>query len=210
MEGWSIEKIKEGFEKFYKEYNRYPTAHEIDSYSYLPSSRQIQRKYGGLPKIRKALNLSGPSDFTKGPYSSQRARKIGARDNKFGQVVYKYLINHFGEGFVHRKYFFVDDKRTQTDFYIYYDKGTFSVDIFYPKDIKSLIGCINSKLKTYKSQIMLEYQVIFLMMNDDINDEEIKRALSQKKNPLHKNQHILKYKQFKEFCNSKNKLSVGD
>ena len=202
MERWTIEKIKDGFERFYKEHKRFPTAHEIDSYAYLPSSRQIQRKYGGLPELRKVLKLSGPLDFTKGQYSSERARKISLRGHVYKEAVSLYLVNHLGEESVHRDYFFIDDRRTRTDFFIDYNKKSFIVDIFYPTNYKNLIGCINSKLKAYKSKIMLEYPTIFLMMNEDISKEEIERVLSQKKNILHKNQEVMTYGQFKEFCAS--------
>ncbi|MES2971937.1 MAG: hypothetical protein V4702_06475 [Patescibacteria group bacterium] len=45
---WTIEEIKAGFEAFVKDYGRYPTALEIDAYEFLPSSRSLQRSYGGL------------------------------------------------------------------------------------------------------------------------------------------------------------------
>jgi len=209
MEKWTIDTIKEGFEIFFKEYNRYPTAHEIDSYKHLPSSRQIQRKFGGLPAIRKELKLLGPINFTMGTYSKERARKINRRSHKIEGEVYLYLLNKFGKVFVHREFFFIDDKRTRTDFYIYYKGGTFSVDVFYPENYKNMIGCINSKMRTYKSEIMINYPVIFLMMNDEITEEEIEKIIDRKKKPIHKNQKIMNYKQFKKFCSSKKRLAVG-
>ncbi|OHA45886.1 MAG: hypothetical protein A3A80_04405 [Candidatus Terrybacteria bacterium RIFCSPLOWO2_01_FULL_44_24] len=45
---WDLEKIKQGFDLFYKENGRYPTTFDVDDYKYLPSSRQIQRNFGGL------------------------------------------------------------------------------------------------------------------------------------------------------------------
>ena len=39
---WTIEKIKNGFEKFYAENKKYPTADEINDFNSLPSSRQIE------------------------------------------------------------------------------------------------------------------------------------------------------------------------
>jgi hypothetical protein len=48
---YSIEELRNGFEHFYQENGHYPTAPEIDRCKYLPSARQIQRNFGGLPKL---------------------------------------------------------------------------------------------------------------------------------------------------------------
>jgi uncharacterized short protein YbdD (DUF466 family) len=205
---WTIEKISAGFEKFKKEHDRYPTALEIDSYAHLPSSKQLQRRFGGLIEIRKQLKLDGPTDFTKGAHSSERARMIGKRAHKVEKGIYDYLVNLFGKPFVHREYFFTDDHRTRTDFFIYCKNGNFSVDVFYPKDKKNLIGCLNSKMKTYGYAIMINYPVIFLMMNEEITAEEINDILERKKNKLHKQQRVMTYEQFEQFCTGKTPLSV--
>ncbi|MEI6397011.1 MAG: hypothetical protein WCO48_02990, partial [Candidatus Taylorbacteria bacterium] len=168
IEKWNLEKIRGGFEKFYHEHNRYPTTPEIDIYPFLPSSRQLQRRFGGLPTLRKLIGLSGPTDFTTGEYGSKRALEINKRANMLEQMVYEYLIERFGKPFVHREYFFTDDRRARTDFFVYWQKGNFAVDVFYPKDKKNFLGCLNSKLRTYKTTQLLKYPVIFLMMNDDI------------------------------------------
>lgn len=199
---WTIEKIKEGFESFYKEHGRYPTSVEVDRYAKLPSSRQIQRSFGGLPAIRELLKLKGQIDFTKGKHSSERAFMINKRAHKVEHEVYEYLIGLFGKPFVHREFFFNDDRRTRTDFYVYYDKGNFSVDVFYPGDTQSMNVCINSKLKSYKA-FQTSYPTIFLMMNDSISEEKIKRVLQNKKNKLRANQEVMTFDQFKIFCKAK-------
>jgi hypothetical protein len=205
---WTIERIKEGFNKFYSLHKRYPTTTEIDSFPSLPSSRQIQRRFGGLPALRKQLNLSGPTDFTTGQYSSDRAHSINDRSHKLEQTVYEFLIDRFGKPFVHREYFFTDDKRTRTDFFVYWEKGNFAVDVFYPKDKHNLLGCLNSKMRTYKTNQLLNYPVIFLMMNDDIGREKIALILSNKKIKLRSNQSVMLYDQFKDFCKEKSKMKV--
>ena len=198
---WTLEKIKSGFKSFYNEYGHYPTSHEIDSYSKLPSARQIQRSFGGLVGIRKSIGLKD-LDFTKGKYSSNRAHKINERAHKTEQEVYSYLIKHFGVEFVHREYFFNDDRRNRIDFFIYYKDGSFSVDVFYPDNIRIVNGCLNSKLKTYKG-LILEYPIIFLMMNESISKEELKNLIKNKKSILKSNQRIMTYMEFKDFCESK-------
>jgi len=204
---WTIEKIAEGFDKFKTENGHYPTATEIDMCSYLPSSRQIQRRFtGGLPELRKQLKLDCPTDFTKGEYSSMRAHTIGKRAHQLERIVYEYLIEHFGRPFVHREYFFMDDRRSRTDFFIYFQKGNFSVDVFFPKDRRSLAGCLNSKMRTYGQNAMLQYPVIFLMMNDDISEEEVVKILAQKKKKLHAYQQVMTFTELKKFCAHKTPL----
>ena len=55
--GWSFEDLKSGFEQFYKVHKRYPTSRETDNFEFLPTSRSIQRRFGGLVETRKVLNL---------------------------------------------------------------------------------------------------------------------------------------------------------
>ncbi len=205
---WTIEKIAEGFEKFNAEHGRYPTSFEIDQYPDLPSSRQIQRQYGGLPNLRGQLKLSGPQDFTKGEYSSLRAKTIGKRAHQLEKKIYDYLVEHFGVPFVHREYFFVDDRRSRTDFFIYHKNGNFSVDVFFPKDKRNLTGCLNSKMRTYSHGAMIQYPVIFLMMNEEISKEEVMEILSQKRNKLKSFQIVMTYAELVQFCKSKE--SIGN
>lgn len=201
---WTLEKIAKGFEKFKTEKGRYPTAVEIDECAYLPSSRQIQRRFaGGLPGLRKQLKLSGPEDFTKGAYSSERARLIGKRAHQLEKTVYDYLVARFGKAFVHREYFSTDDRRTRTDFLVYCKNGNFCVDVFFPKDQKNLIGCLNSKMRTYGYAEMREFPVIFLMMNSDISREEIDKILERKKRKLNGRQHVMTMEELRKYVQKK-------
>jgi len=97
---WTDEAIKKGFERFFAEHERYPTTPEIDSSHYLPSSRQLQRRFGGVPVIRERLGLP-ISDFTKGSARSEMAINIGERGRKEEQIIYKILTDYFGEVFIH-------------------------------------------------------------------------------------------------------------
>ena len=157
--GWSFEDIKKGFEQFYKLHKRHPTSREVDNFEFLPTSRSIQRRFGGLVEIRKALGLKSSSDFRTGEYCSQRAKKINERAHRLRK---KFILFdwHFWYRVVHREYFFTDDRRTRTDFFIYNKMETFC-DVFYPNDRHNFIGCLNSKMHTYGSKTMLQYPVIF-------------------------------------------------
>lgn len=205
---WTIEKIAEGFQKFHDEHGRYPTAQEVDTYAHLPSSKQIQRNFGGLVAIREQLKLKGPTDFTKGSYSSTRAKEVGLRAHRTERTVYDMLVEHFGVQFVHREYFFVDDRRTRTDFYIHSKNGNFCVDVFFPKDKRNLTGCLNSKMRTYSHASMLEYPVIFVMMNEMITEEDVKKILAQKIKKLKKEQHVMTFGELQKYCKTKIPLRV--
>jgi hypothetical protein len=194
---WSIKKIKEGFENFYREHGHHPTAHEIDAYPGLPTSRSIQRSNGGLVTLRKQLNLGGQIDFTTGKHSSARAHIIGQRAHATEKEVYDCLIKQFGQMRVHREFMFTDDRRTRTDFYVYCTEGNFSVDVFYPKDKYNLAGCLNNKMRTYRGAT-LQYPVIFLMMNPDI-EEIVSRLVENKKNKISRHQRVMTLARFKDF-----------
>ena len=206
---WTLEKIADGFKKYYAEHGRYPTAHEVDAYPHLPSSKQIQRNFGGLVAIREQLKLKGPTDFTKGEYSRNRAKEVGARAHSTERVVYDLLVGHFGTPFVHREYFFVDDRRSRTDFFIHCKNGNFCVDVFYPKDRKNLIGCLNSKMRTYGQGTVLEFPVIFVMMNEHILAGEIKEILANKINKLRKEQCVMTLRELEEYIKTKTPLKVA-
>lgn len=82
---WTIEKIKEGFERFEKENGRLPRALEVDSISYLPSARQIQRAFGGLVELRKLIGYED-NNFSAGKHRS----KIGLESNAAVKMERKY------------------------------------------------------------------------------------------------------------------------
>lgn len=203
QKAWQIEDLNRGFKKFYEIHGYYPASHEIDAFEFLPSARSIQRRFGGLVNIRKDLGLNTQLDLRMGEHSSKRAKKINARAHKIEKEIYDYLADIFGIEFVHREHFFTDDRRTRTDFFIYCKDGNFSVDVFFPKDRHNFIGCLNSKMKTYKDVNMLQYPVIFLQMNENISQEEIKNILERKKNKLSPQQKVMVFAEFKEFCKDK-------
>lgn len=205
--GWKIEDVATGLEHFYKLNKRYPTAQEIDKFEFLPSSRSIQRKFGGIVNVRKQLNLSGQHNFTEGSHSSKRSFKINKRAHYTEKEIYRYLVNRFGTHFVHREYFPLDDRRSRVDFFVYHKQGAFLVDVFYPDSRPNLIGCLNSKMNKYK-EAQNEYPVIFLQMNKEINSFELEDIVKNKKNKLKRNQYLMDIESFKSFCVSKDALEV--
>lgn len=165
---WDIEKIKEGFEKFQIQHGRLPTSPEIDQLEYLPSSRQIQRKFGGLEKLR---NLLGYKDthFGKGKFRGQIANRSNIRGRDTELVLEKILRDKFGEVFVHTEKIF-DDSKNRVDFYIYSPDGNFGIDIFYTETMRDLQKNINIKIDKYKN---FKESLYFVVGNNNFTQETI-------------------------------------
>lgn len=148
MTKWTIEKIKSGFEQFYKENGRLPTAPEIDSLPYLPSSRQIQRGFGGLERLRKKLGYE-QTNFGRGIFRSNIATKSNKQGRDSEIKLEKILKEKFHEVFVHTEKIF-DDTKNRVDFYIYSPDGNFGIDIFHTGTMRDLQKNINLKINKYK------------------------------------------------------------
>lgn len=205
---WSLEELAAGLQSFYQKHQHYPTATEIDTYPYLPSSRQIERRFGGLVSLRRQLKLKSQFDLREGSHRSNKAREINQRANLLEQEVYLFLIKVFGREFVHREYFFSDDRRTRADFFVYDTDGGFCVDVFYPSNRRNLSGCLNSKLNKYQSERMKEYPVIFLQMNKEIDQETLGGLVKNKKKILGNTQSLMGWVDFTNFCSQRTPLKV--
>lgn len=190
---WDLEKIKQGFELFYKEHGRYPTAFEIDDYKYLPSSRQIQRGFGGLKKLRGLLGLD-IIDFTRDETRSSSAKLIGRRGKQWEQKLEEDLINHFGELFVHREKF-INQINIRPDFVVYAKNKTFAIDIFYPIDIRSLVRSVNIKERVYKN-MNLNMNIYFIYANPEIYTQDVDLFLKRKITQLTQNIHLIALETF--------------
>jgi len=173
----------------------------MDQCPYLPNRKTIERKFGGMLRFRELLSLEGQVDYTTGAYSSDRAKMIGKRAHEMEKKVYDELVLRFGRPFVHREYFFTDDRRTRADFYVYGLKKNFLVDIFYPKDRRNMIGCLNNKYKKYLTISRATSEpVLFVMMNEDMNEGDIRDVVSGRKRKLLSHQSVITFKQFIEYC----------
>jgi hypothetical protein len=205
---WNLENLRIGFEKFFEENGRYPTASEIDKYTHLPTSRSIERSFGGLVVLRKTLGLTGQRDLRTGVHSTERAHMIGKRAHASELQVYLYLKGLFGEPFVHREYFFADDARTRADFFVYTAEGNFCVDTFFAANYRNVSGCINSKLGKYNAASMRRFPVIFLQMNPEILQREVDLLISRKEKKLTDTQSLLCWEEFEKYCSSRSALKV--
>ncbi len=196
-------------EKFRLQFGSYPTATEFEDCSYLPSARQMQRRFGGMMSLRKTLGLEGQLDLTRGIHSSNRAREINKRSHVKEKEVYDYLVSAFGKPFVHREYLFDEQRRVRADFLIYTKQGEFMIDISYPKDLHSLTGCLNAKMRTYDKNLVINHTVIFLMINTLIREEDLERVIRNKTEKLRGYQRLMGMDGFKRFCDSQTALKLS-
>ena len=206
---WTLRELEAGLQQFYKGHGRYPTASEVDSYQHLPSARTVERKFGGLVALRRQLRLRGQADFRGGEHSSERAFRINKRAHETEEKVFSLLKGRFGREFVHREYFFTDDKRTRADFFVYDAKTGFCVDVFYPENRRNLLGCLNSKLNKYRPSLMHQYPVIFLQMNEGIEQAVLDQLVNNKKRALGSGQHLMSWPAFQSFCKLRNPLKIS-
>lgn len=192
---WTIEKIREGFKRFFEENKRYPTTIDIDKCNYLPSSRQIQRRWkGGVRQLRQELNLT-ETDFTKGKLRSDTATYIGSRGINKEREIQKILIDRFGEICVHEQKPF-NNYSGRFDFVVYGKNKKFAVDVFFPIHKNSLTGCINSKQRLYKE---INFDVILLQANPEIQQEQLDSLAISKENQLSKNIILLSIENFLKY-----------
>ena len=102
---WTVEKIKEGFDRFIKEKGRLPKSLEIDELDYLPSRKLIERNFGGLEKLRGELGYLD-THFGKGKFRSEIAHRVNTSGRNIELALEKLLKDKFGEVFVHTEKIF--------------------------------------------------------------------------------------------------------
>lgn len=195
---WNEHKIQEGFQRFYNENGHFPTASEIDKCSYLPSSREIQRNYGGLIKFRTKLGLRDEDiNYSQGKFRSNIASVSNKISLTAEKTVSDFLTNLYGEICVHEQKKYGDGKNT-VDFFVYGKTANFGVEVFNTYTLRDLSGNLNIKLKKYYD---FPYRLCFVVMGGDFKQEDIDKLVSNKKHlPLLTNMTCMKYEVFKEKC----------
>ena len=186
---WSLDNLRDGFLYFLKINGRLPTAHEIDKFDFLPSSRQIQRKFGGLEKLRDELNLGGPNNFTKGEYRSGIAKKTYERAVDYEERFYYYLISLIPEIRVHEQHRMRPAKKS-VDYFIYTNEFSgVGIDLFYADSVINMQNVVNVKLKTYEKVEDPLYLIV--INNKNITQEQIDDSMKNRKSSLPKNIKVL-------------------
>lgn len=179
---WSIDEIKAGFEAFFKEKGRYPTALEIDAYEYLPSSRSLQRSFGGLVNVRKQLFPEGIHNYTTGEFRSRVASQTFRRAQDYEEAFYDKLCEYFEPIAVH-EHKVIRPGRVTSDFYIYHDDDSgVCLDLFYAKDLFSLRGVIRYKAQHYTK---LSCPVVLVLIHDGtITQNNVDNIIATRQLPL--------------------------
>lgn len=178
---WTFEKVKVGFNLFYKQNNRYPTAREIDKFEFLPSSRQIQRSFGGLENLRIKIGLN-ITNYSKGKHRSNVAGNILSQSRIIERDFYYFLLKHFDEILIHEQKP-IHPTNLRADYFIYkkgrsknnFNKGTL-IDIFSSGDIYNYKSIIRHKRKKYEG---LGYDIVFISVfpsNSKIIQKDIYEA----------------------------------
>ena len=194
-ERFTLENLKQGLERFNKENGHYPSAEEIDGCSYLPSSRRIQQKFGGLISLRDIIGLK-ETDYRTG---SQRQNAI----NKFlrlniisEKAIKEFLDKRYGEICVHeeKKY---GQGRNRVDFFIY-AKENFAVEVFNTYSIRNLANNLNSKLHKFDD---FPFKLYFVVTGGNFSQEQLDSLIYHKRNlPLLSNMRCLTIDEFKAEC----------
>jgi hypothetical protein len=165
-----MELVKEGLERFLKENGHMPTGPEIDTCSYLPSARQLQRKFGGVKKVRAALGYED-TDFGSGTFRTQSSTKTTKRGTQAERDLEKYLVGHFGELYVHtEKRYGLRGQRI--DFVVFSPDGNLGVEIFCTETRRNMADNINIKVDKYVD-FPKNLQLFFVVANDKFSQEEI-------------------------------------
>lgn len=182
---WTIEKIKEGFERFKKENGRIPMSQEIDELDYLPSRKTIERNFGGLEKLRAVFGYTD-THFGKGAHRSEIARRSNTRGRDAEISLEKILRDKFQEVFVHTERIF-DDSKNRVDFYVYCPDENFGVDVFYTENMRDLQKNINIKIDKYQK---FPHQLFLVVGNNNFEQKELDEYMFLKKKALPQNTTI--------------------
>jgi hypothetical protein len=196
IEKWTLEKVKEGFDRFFDAHNRYPAAYDVDDFDFLPSSRQIQRKFGGLVNLRKLLNLE-IGNYTMGNEGSRKASHINIRGKKYENILLDFLKEQFDEKFIHIERPIGNDHKDRYDFFVYAKPTNFAVDVFCTNDTRGVVNIMNMKENKYKRSIIIE-DLYFVYFGDNINDGRIKKWQTNRKNKFPVNWKIMNIEEFKK------------
>ena len=144
---WTTSRLKIAFDRYLAENDHLPTAPEIDATDYMPSARQIQRKFGGVKALRKLLGYS-ETDFSSGASRSRIALSINMRAKEAERELERQLSQIFGEPFVHTEKYF-GKERNRGDFIVYTKDEIFGIDVFTTETIHDLQKNVAVKVNKY-------------------------------------------------------------
>ncbi len=178
IEKWDESSIRSGFVEFYSIHGRYPSAEEVDAFPGLPSSRQIQRAFGGLVALRQRLFPDAVANMTTGAHRSAKASEIYGNARIYEERFYRRLTNLLEEISVH------EQKRLRpgnvaSDFFIYLNESSgICIDVFYSQNMRSVQNVINIKLKRYRLVDCPVYLVV--VEGGDVDQDRINAQITRR------------------------------
>ncbi|MBI2891043.1 MAG: hypothetical protein HYY13_09705 [Nitrospirae bacterium] len=185
--------LDDGFKRFMREHGRLPDWKEVNACSYLPSTRQIQDRFGGLTGLKKKLGYADVS-FGTGTHRSAIASRTGSRGLEHELRIEGKLIERFGEVFVHGEKR-IGATRKRVDFFVFTADGPFAVDVFDSDDIHSFIVHLNIKLRRYED-FPSEVPLLLVCMNQALSDDRIEAILAAKERKVPESFRVLAYAGF--------------
>ncbi len=193
---WTLDEIRIAFEKFMTVNGRYPTVLDLDKEAWLPTSRMIQRRFGGMVKLRVLLELDSASDHTRGEHRSKISKMIYDRAKLYEEEFYNHLIALIPEVRVH-EHRILRPGGICCDFFIYTDdKHGIVVDLFYAQDFFSASRIILIKAKRYAG---ITFPIYFVLMeNPELSQALIDDLVANKKISLPENIKVLVESEFKK------------
>lgn len=193
-EKWTLEKVRFGFDKFYELYSRYPTAYDVDDFDFLPSSRQIQRRFGGLLNLRKELGLK-IENYSRGEERSKIALRVNKEGKNCESTVFDLLKLSFDEKFIHIEKPISSDYKNRCDFYVFAKPENFLIDVFSTNDVRNLVKIMNIKEKSYGKADIKEN--LYFVYFGEVDKAKMSQWLLNKRIKIPSNWIIICFNDFK-------------
>jgi hypothetical protein len=167
---WSTARLKVAFDRYIAENGRLPTAPEVDKTDYLPSARQIQRRFGGLKTLRETLGYED-IDFGSGKSRSAIATRSNLKANEAERELLMELSNIFGEPYVHSEKYY-GPGRNRADFIVYTADGIFGIDVFTTEtrhDLQKNVALKVDKYMDFPKDVLL----FFVVVSTELTEEDV-------------------------------------
>lgn len=191
-EKFTKEQVIENLKALAQRLEHEPTAQEIDKEPSLPTSRQIQRRHGGLRRLREEAGLkiidhtAGEKGREKAIYNLKNSKKY--EKDLYNKLVRKYhdpsgITTYVTRQFAWQQWLPEEGYYANTNADVAIDdrvkKHVILIDFFYAQDVYSLDGCVSIKKRKYeKNPVKLfgdsTHEIIFVCVNDKIKN--IKKA----------------------------------
>lgn len=205
QKAWTRDEIIEGVVAFFDREGRFPKAFEFDRFPYLPSSRSIQRNFGGLKQLKQQLGIN--DEYHRGKYRSEICRQINKRGRTDEDRIFKNLVEKFGEICVHREKMVSEDTaKERLDFVVYHRMGRIGIDSFYAASIQNLANTLVTKCKKYRD---FHDPLYLVLTNEAFSQEQIDLLVSRKDNQPATNVSVITEKNLVEVVGKLQALTVS-